>query len=86
MGAMQLEHVEAAAFAALGRRHESVPYCVHAGAIELARNLTVGEIRQRRCREHLPAALLERTIHAVPHQLRRTLAPGVAQLQADFCG
>ena len=84
MGAVQLQHVEAAALAALGRGDELRLDAVHRGAVHLARHLAVGEIGQRRRRHRVPAALLQRPVHAVPHQLGRALAAGVAELQADL--
>jgi hypothetical protein len=57
---------------------------VHVGAGHLAWHAAVGKIGFGRGRQHLPAALLQRTVHPVPHQLRRTLAAGMPELQADL--
>ena len=86
MGAVQLQHVEAAGLAAQGRRDELLLDAVHRGAIHLARHLAVGEVRQWRRRDRVPAALLQRPVHALPHQFGRALAAGVSKLQADLCG
>ena len=81
---MQLQHVEAAALAALGRSDERRLDRVHRGAVHLARHLAIGKIGNRRRRHHVPAALLQRTVDAVPHQLGGALAAGMAELQADL--
>ena len=85
MGAVQLQHVEAAGLAAQRRRHEFLLDAVHRGAIHLTRHLAVGEVRQWRRRDRIPAALLQRPVHALPHQFGRALAAGVSKLQADLC-
>ncbi len=83
---MQLQHVEAAGLAAQASSDELLLDAVHRGAIHFARHLAVGEVRQWRRRDRVPAALLQRPVHALPHQLGRALAAGMAKLQADFGG
>ncbi len=60
MGAMQFQHIKTAAFAAFGGRDEIRLDPVHRGAIHFARHPAVREVGNRRCRNHVPAALLQR--------------------------
>ncbi len=43
-----------------------------------------GKVGQRRRRDDRPAALRKRLVDALPHQLGRALAPGMAELQAEL--
>ena len=81
---MQLQHVEAAALAALRRSDERRFDRVHRGAVHLARHLAIRKVRNRRRRHYVPASLFQWAIHAVPHQLGGALAAGVAKLHANF--
>jgi hypothetical protein len=85
MGAVQFQHIETAGLATQGRGDELLLDAIHRGAIHFARHLAVGEIRQWRRRDRVPTALLQRTVHALPHQFGRTLAAGMSKLQADLC-
>ncbi len=84
VGRMHLHHVEAGAMAALGRRDVIGDHLVHVGARHLARNRAMREIGQGRRRDDRPCALGERLVDALPHQLGRALAAGMAELQAEL--
>ena len=43
MGAVQLQHIEAAGLAAFGRGNEFGFHLIHRGAVHLARHLAVGK-------------------------------------------
>jgi hypothetical protein len=82
MGAVQLQHVEAAGDAAPCRRHELGFHAVHVGARHGPRHLAVREVGRFAGRDDGPGAGFERLVHALPHELRRTLAAGMAELEA----
>ena len=84
--AVEFEHVEAGALAALGRVDELRLDQVHVGAGQLARHLAVREVGNRRRRADIPGALIERPVDALPHQLGRAFAPGMTELQAELRG
>ena len=65
-------------------RRKSAITASHVGTRHLARHLAVREVRQRRCRDQRPAALRQRLVDALPHQLGRALAARMAELQAEF--
>src|SRR2546430_17519132 len=81
---MQLEHVEAAAFAAPGGGDELALDPVHRSAVKLTRHLAVGEVGNGRSRYDIPAALFQRPVHTFPHQFCCALAASMAELQANF--
>ena len=55
------------------------------GAGQLARHLVDARaVGHRRRADDLPVALVERLVDALPHQLGRALAAGVAELEADL--
>src|SRR6266700_912782 len=47
-------------------------------------DLVAWRVRQCRGAAHLPVALGKGLVHAFPHEFRRALAAGVAELQADL--
>ena len=81
---MDLEEVEARLVRPPRRAHVVGLHRVHVGAVHLARDLTVGEVGDRRGAHDRPGAALERTITAFPHDLRGRLAPGVTELHPDL--
>ena len=66
-------------------RAKSAIDALHVRARHLARHgAAVGKVRNRRRRDERPAALGERLVVAFPQPLRRALAPGVTELDADL--
>ena len=82
--AVKLGHVEAGPRGALERGDELIPHPVHVGAVHLARNDGIGQIGKRRRGDDLPPPLLQRLVDPVPGELRRPLAPGMADLHAEL--
>jgi hypothetical protein len=84
VGAVQLEQVETGLGAAAGGVHELLGQRRHLRPAELAGHLVDARpVGDRRRGRHLPAALVQRLVHALPHQPGRALATGVADLEAD---
>jgi len=81
---VQLEHVEPGLVRVVRGTHEFVPDPVHVGAGHLARGLRVGFVGQRRGRDEIPVARLERMVDTLPAELGRALAPRVAELHAQL--
>jgi hypothetical protein len=81
---VQLRHVEAGALTALDRLDEIRDHRLHVGARHGARHLAVRIVGQRRSRDNRPGALLERLVHAFPHQLGRALAARMAELEREL--
>ena len=81
---VQLEHVEAGRFGVPGGAHEIVPDPVHVGAVHLARRLRFRLVGKRRRRDQIPVAGFQRVVHALPAELRRALAPRMAELHAKL--
>ena len=82
---MQLEHVEAGAFAALDARHELV-LTRSISARDISRGTWLcGVIGQRRGGDERPGAFFERLVHRLPSMsLRGAFAAGMAELHADL--
>ncbi len=85
MREMQLDLVEADAQRALRRRHESRAHALHVVFRHLARRLPVLAERDRRSRHGLPriGAGFQR-LAAFPRALRRALAAGMRELDAEL--
>ena len=87
MRAVQLEQVETGPLAGHRGGDELRLDLLHLGDRQLARHLVQpGQVRDRRRRAHLPVALVERLVDALPHQLGRALAARVAELKPDLRG
>ncbi len=80
--AVQFEQVEAGFIAAACGRDELVADLGEFVMRQLARDLVhTGAVRDRRRRDDVPVVGGQRVVDALPHELRRALATGVAELQ-----
>src|ERR1700678_2221545 len=87
MGHVKLQHIEACFETELRRADEFVPHCIHVGARHRPRNLAdARDVRQSRGSPERPIARGKRVIHALPAELSRALAGGMADLQAKLGG
>jgi hypothetical protein len=84
VGSVDLQEVEPGLVSAKRGGHELFLDDVHAGAIEFKRCLVAGAVGQRGRANGLPVAGLQRLVNAFPHQPCGALAPGMAELGADF--
>ena len=82
--AMQLEKVKAGVHRHPRRGDELVADEVHVGARHLARDLAHRQVGKRRGGDQVPVARVQRLVHPFPHELGRTLAAGMAELDPDL--
>ena len=84
VGAVQLQHVEAGAIAHLGGAHELGLHDRHVGDRHLAWSLVLRRPRDRRRRQDLPVAAVQRRVHLLPTELGGALGSRVAELESDL--
>ncbi len=81
MRAVQFDQVEPGPLGSQRRGHELGLDLIQLGRRQLVRHLAdPSEVRDRRRTADWPVAVIERGVHAVPHELGRSLAAGVPQL------
>ena len=80
---MELNHVEAGALAALGRRHES-SITRSMSARVISRGTWMFVEGERRCRDDRPIAVIEGMIHAHPISLVAPLRPEWPSCRQNF--
>ena len=81
---VNFQHVEAAADRHFSRSNKLIAHPLHVGSAHFARHLAVRQIGQRRGRQDGPVVAIQRVVHVFPHELGRTLAARVTELQAQL--
>ena len=84
VGAVQLQEVKTAARRHPRRGDELLEDGVHVAAGHLSRHLADGQVGESRWCDQVPVSRFQRLVDPFPHELGRTLAPGMAELDADL--
>ena len=84
MGAVQLEHIEAAFNRPLGGADKIVAHLIHLFAGHLVGHLVGFGPRGRRGADNFPVAVVQGLVDALPHQLGGAFGAGVGQLEGKL--